>query len=139
MHKSPRAYLLIEAMTAGALLAIVLTTTFGLIATARARNTYAAREADAIGLCHLQLENLGSVEALAPAAQAMTASDPALANYPGIQWSWSVTDVTSTYDAVSPAAGSITESTLWDVRVTVQYPSATGLKTYTLETIKERN
>ncbi len=142
-RRSPRAYLLIEALFGGAILAAVLASTFAVLTEQRADTTYATRKAQAMTLCHAKLEELGSVEGITPITQAPIAVDatpgacqpvpPATTCFPGMSWEWTITDQTAAYATRSPFG---LDANIFEIIVTVHYPTRQGLKAITMTGLK---
>jgi hypothetical protein len=127
-----RGYLLIEAMVAGACLAVVLSTTLTLIGQARAEGIYAGRRNAAISLARQKMDALVGTPELVTVNVTKNAVDAE--DFPGIYWAWSVTD---TSDTPNSGVGLDTLST-FEIVVTVTYPSAQGERTYTLRQLRLR-
>lgn len=139
-QKEKRGYMLMEVMISGAILAVMLGTTFSIIADARSQITYTARQASAIALCRQKIEELGTLSTLPGPipSQATVLVDPTGVTFTGLSWNWDIIDRTGFYAGKVPTYGMVAGKALWDIRVAVIYPTRTGTKTYTLETLKER-
>ncbi len=131
-RRSSRGYLLIEAMVAGACLAVVLSTTFSLVGQARVEGIYAGRRNAAISLARQKMDTLVGAPVLEPIAVQKTVVDAD--DFPGIEWAWSVKD---TSDDANSEVGLDSLST-FEITVTVTYPSAQGERSYTLKQLRLR-
>jgi hypothetical protein len=131
-RRRSRGYLLIEAMVAGACLAVVLSTTFSLVGQARVEGIYAGRRNAAISLARQKMDALVGTPVLESIAVQKTAVDAD--DFPGIEWAWSVKD---TSDDANSDVGLDSLST-YEITVTVTYPSAQGERSYTLKQLRLR-
>lgn len=132
-----RGYLLIEAAVGGALLSVILASSLSLLADARVMGAYAARRNSAIRLARTKMDEFVGAPDLAlvtPATQTSTLVNAV--DFPGIKWAWTITEVTTTYAGNSPNGLGATQ--IFDVVVTVTYPTATGTGTFTLEQLRSQ-
>ncbi|HEY4221797.1 MAG TPA: hypothetical protein VGO62_10645 [Myxococcota bacterium] len=131
-----RGYVLMEAMISGSLIALMLATTFTIIAAARADIGYTSRRAGAVTVCRQKLDELSTLATIVPVAQATIPVDGV--NFPGLTWDWSVVDQTAFYAGKSPL-GFPSGNTLWEITVNVHYPTPSGtLGTFTEKILRER-
>lgn len=119
---------------AGALLSVVLASTLSLLAQARSQGSYAARRNSAIALARAKMDALVGLPTMVVTKQNLVAVDPT--DHPGIQWQWEVSDQTTEYAAHSPLG--LSDLELFEVSVTVAYPTATGPSTFTLKQLRVR-
>jgi hypothetical protein len=132
-----RGYVLMEAMIGGAILALVLSATFSIIAQARADVVYAQRKQAAGSLCRQLVEDLSTQQALTASSGGPMPVDAV--NYPGITYDFTVVDNTSFYNGLSPSPGGVSSGKfLYEITVNVHYPSATGTKTFSEKILRER-
>jgi hypothetical protein len=134
-RRQSRGYLLVEAMVAGACLAVILSTTLAFLGDARAKGIYAGRRSSAVSLARQKMDALTGIPLLLESMDAAPSAVDEI-RYPGIKWGWTVTEKTTDFDALSPVDMAAVK--LFEIQVDVIYPTAQGSKTYTLRQLRAR-